>query len=144
MCKFAMEHLERTRGVIINMASVNAYWAEPDLAVYSASKAAVLQLTRCIALDHAAAGVRSVAICPGYVRTEMLEHYYQSQLDPPSGPRRPDQPTSTQAALRAGRGRLPRILARLRRSRLRLRPALHPRRSTHHRTFIPLERQVAF
>ncbi|HEY7249871.1 MAG TPA: SDR family oxidoreductase, partial [Methylomirabilota bacterium] len=49
-CKFALEHLERTRGVIINMASVNAYWAEPDLAVYSASKAAVLQLTRCIAL----------------------------------------------------------------------------------------------
>jgi NAD(P)-dependent dehydrogenase (short-subunit alcohol dehydrogenase family) len=82
MCKFAMEHLERTRGVIINMASVNAYWAEPDLAVYSASKAAVLQLTRCIALDHAAAGVRSVAICPGYVRTEMLEHYYRSQPDP--------------------------------------------------------------
>ena len=82
MCKFAMEHLERTRGVVINMASVNAYWAEPDLAVYSASKAAVLQLTRCIALDHAAAGVRSVAICPGYVRTEMLEHYYQSQPDP--------------------------------------------------------------
>ena len=82
MCKFAMEHLERTRGVIINMASVNAYWAEPDLAAYSASKAAVLQLTRCIALDHAAAGVRSVAICPGYVRTEMLEHYYQSQPDP--------------------------------------------------------------
>ena len=81
-CKFAMEHLERTRGVIINMASVNAYWAEPDLAAYSASKAAVLQLTRCIALDHAAAGVRSVAICPGYVRTQMLEHYYQSQPDP--------------------------------------------------------------
>ena len=41
-----------------------------------------VQLTRCIALDHAAAGVRSVAICPGYVRTEMLEHYYQSQPDP--------------------------------------------------------------
>jgi NAD(P)-dependent dehydrogenase (short-subunit alcohol dehydrogenase family) len=75
-------HLERTQGVIINMASVNAYWAEPDLAAYSASKAAVLQLTRCIAVDHAAVGVRSAAICPGYVRTEMLEHCYQSQPDP--------------------------------------------------------------
>jgi len=44
--------------------------------------ASIIDPTRCIALDHAAAGVRSVAICPGYVRTEMLEHYYQSQPDP--------------------------------------------------------------
>lgn len=80
--KHAIPHLARTRGVIINMASINAYWAEPDLAVYCASKAAVLQLTRCMALDHASQGIRSVAICPGYVRTDMLEQYYESQPDP--------------------------------------------------------------
>lgn len=47
----------------------------------TALQAAVLQLTRCMALDHAAAGVRSVAICPGYLRTAMLEHYYDNQAD---------------------------------------------------------------
>lgn len=82
MCKFGIEHLARTKGVIINIASINAHWAEPDLAVYSASKAAVLQLTKCMALDHASQGIRSVAICPGYVRTDMLEQYFTAQPEP--------------------------------------------------------------
>jgi NAD(P)-dependent dehydrogenase (short-subunit alcohol dehydrogenase family) len=80
--KYAIPSLRPTRGVIINIASINAYWAEPQLAVYSASKAAVLQLTRCMALDHAADGIRCSAICPGYVRTEMLEHFFDHQPDP--------------------------------------------------------------
>jgi NAD(P)-dependent dehydrogenase (short-subunit alcohol dehydrogenase family) len=80
--KYAIPALRATRGTIISMASINAFWAEPQLAVYSASKAAVLQLTRCMALDHAADGIRSCAICPGYVRTEMLEHFFEHQPDP--------------------------------------------------------------
>jgi NAD(P)-dependent dehydrogenase (short-subunit alcohol dehydrogenase family) len=80
--KYAIDALRTTRGVIINMASINAFWAEPQLAVYSASKAAVLQLTRCMALDHAGDGIRCSAICPGYVRTEMLEHFFDHQPDP--------------------------------------------------------------
>ena len=80
--KYAIDALRATRGVIINMASINAFWAEPQLAVYSASKAAVLQLTRCMALDHAGDGIRCSAICPGYVRTEMLEHFFDHQADP--------------------------------------------------------------
>jgi NAD(P)-dependent dehydrogenase (short-subunit alcohol dehydrogenase family) len=80
--KYAIDALRTTRGVIINMASINAFWAEPQLAVYSASKAAVLQLTRCMALDHAGDGIRCSAICPGYVRTEMLEHFFEHQPDP--------------------------------------------------------------
>jgi NAD(P)-dependent dehydrogenase (short-subunit alcohol dehydrogenase family) len=35
-----------------------------------------------MALDHAPQGIRSVAICPGYVRTDMLEHYYDNQANP--------------------------------------------------------------
>ena len=80
--KYAIDALRATRGVVINMASINAFWAEPHLAVYSASKAAVLQLTRCMALDHAGDGIRCSAICPGYVRTEMLEHFFDHQPDP--------------------------------------------------------------
>jgi NAD(P)-dependent dehydrogenase (short-subunit alcohol dehydrogenase family) len=80
--KFALPHLRATRGVIVNIASVDAYWGEPDLAAYCASKGALLALTRCIALDHAPDGIRAVAICPGYVRTELLEQFYDNQPDP--------------------------------------------------------------
>jgi NAD(P)-dependent dehydrogenase (short-subunit alcohol dehydrogenase family) len=80
--KFALPHLHRTRGVIVNIASVDAFWGEPELAAYCASKGAVLALTRCIALDHAVDGIRAVAICPGYVRTDLLEQFYENQADP--------------------------------------------------------------
>ncbi|MBM7369050.1 SDR family NAD(P)-dependent oxidoreductase [Gordonia hydrophobica] len=82
MSKAVIGHLIESKGVLINQASINAYWAEPDLAVYSTSKAAVLQLTKCIALDHGRDGLRAVAICPGYVRTDMTEQYFESQADP--------------------------------------------------------------
>jgi NAD(P)-dependent dehydrogenase (short-subunit alcohol dehydrogenase family) len=80
--KFALPHLRHTRGVIVNIASVDAIWGEPELAAYCASKGAVLALTRCLALDHAADGIRAVAICPGYVRTDLLEQFYDNQPDP--------------------------------------------------------------
>jgi NAD(P)-dependent dehydrogenase (short-subunit alcohol dehydrogenase family) len=80
--KYAFPHLVRSKGAIINIASVDAYWGEPELAASCASKGAVLALTRCIALAHAREGIRAVAICPGYVRTELLEHFYDSQPDP--------------------------------------------------------------
>jgi NAD(P)-dependent dehydrogenase (short-subunit alcohol dehydrogenase family) len=80
--KFALPHLRRTRGVIVNTASVDAFWGEPELAAYCASKGAVLALTRCLALDHAKDGIRAVAICPGYVRTDLLEQFYNNQPDP--------------------------------------------------------------
>ena len=80
--KFALPHLRRARGVIVNIASVDAFWGEPELAAYCASKGAVLALTRCLALDHAADGIRAVAICPGYVRTDLLEQFYDNQPDP--------------------------------------------------------------
>jgi NAD(P)-dependent dehydrogenase (short-subunit alcohol dehydrogenase family) len=80
--KFGLPHLRATRGAIVNIASVDSFWGEPELAAYCASKGAVLALTRCVALDHAADGIRAVAICPGYVRTELLEQFYESQPDP--------------------------------------------------------------
>jgi NAD(P)-dependent dehydrogenase (short-subunit alcohol dehydrogenase family) len=82
--------------VIINMASVNAQWAEPDLTIYGASKAAVLQLICCLALDPTAQGVRAVAICPDYVGTNMLEQYYDSRPDPQGRVRRADGQPPTQ------------------------------------------------
>ncbi|GAC1305787.1 MAG: SDR family oxidoreductase [Steroidobacteraceae bacterium] len=60
------------RGAIINIASDFAVVAGPREAVYCASKGAVLQLTKAMAIDHGAQGIRVNAVCPGDVETPML------------------------------------------------------------------------
>ena len=69
-------------GVILNIASVDGTWAEPRLPAYCATKGALLALTRAMAIDHGADNIRCMSICPGYVRTEMLEQFFASQPDP--------------------------------------------------------------
>ena len=69
-------------GVILNIASVDGTWAEPRLPAYCATKGALLALTRAMAIDHGADNIRCMSICPGYVRTEMLEQFFDSQPDP--------------------------------------------------------------
>ena len=61
--------LKQGSGSIVNVSSVNGLVSEPFLAVYSASKGAVVMLTRGIALDYAARGIRCNCICPGWVDT---------------------------------------------------------------------------
>jgi NAD(P)-dependent dehydrogenase (short-subunit alcohol dehydrogenase family) len=78
----ALPHLRERGGAIVNVASIDGHWAEPRLAAYSASKGAVIALTRAIALDHGPEGVRCTCICPSYVRTPMLEQFYDAQPDP--------------------------------------------------------------
>jgi NAD(P)-dependent dehydrogenase (short-subunit alcohol dehydrogenase family) len=80
--KYAIPHLRRTQGVVINVASVDGLWAEPSLAAYCAAKGGVIALTRAIAIDHGPEGVRCMCICPSYVATDMLEQYYDAQPDP--------------------------------------------------------------
>lgn len=60
-------------GVIVNVASNQAFASQPLVAAYSASKGALVAMTRTVALDHAADGIRVNAVAPGSVRTEMLE-----------------------------------------------------------------------
>jgi meso-butanediol dehydrogenase / (S,S)-butanediol dehydrogenase / diacetyl reductase len=69
-------------GVIINIASIDGLWAEPALPAYCASKGALIAMTRALAIDHGREGIRCVAICPSYVRTAMLEQFFESQADP--------------------------------------------------------------
>ena len=61
--------LKQKSGSIVNMSSINGLVSEPFLSVYSASKGAVVMLTRGIALDYAKTGIRCNAICPGWVDT---------------------------------------------------------------------------
>ena len=56
---------------IVNTASVNAFFVEPDFAAYCASKGGVLALTRALALDYARHGIRVNCVCPGYMETGM-------------------------------------------------------------------------
>lgn len=70
LSRAAIPHMLKSgRGSIVNMSSVNGLVSEPFLSVYSASKGAVVMLTRGIALDYAKTGIRCNAICPGWVDT---------------------------------------------------------------------------
>jgi NAD(P)-dependent dehydrogenase (short-subunit alcohol dehydrogenase family) len=63
--------LARGNGHIITIASVAGLIAFPGRCAYTASKGAALMLTRSIAVDYAAAGIRANAVCPGMVYTPM-------------------------------------------------------------------------
>ncbi len=71
--------LERGGGVIVNIASVAALAAFPGRLAYTASKGAVVALTRSIAADYARSGIRCNALCPGMIETPMT----QWRLDQP-------------------------------------------------------------
>ena len=71
--KYAYPHLRKRRGAVVNISSVQAFANESHISVYAATKAALLALTRGMAIDFAPDGVRVNAICPGAIRTGMLE-----------------------------------------------------------------------
>jgi meso-butanediol dehydrogenase/(S,S)-butanediol dehydrogenase/diacetyl reductase len=73
--------LRQTRGVILNMSSVNGFFAEPYCAGYCATKGAILAFTKALAIDHGREGIRVHAICPGYINAGLAEGYFESQPD---------------------------------------------------------------
>ena len=67
----AREMVRRQRGAIVNMSSVNGTLTIPTIASYNASKGAINQLTRVMALSLADQGVRVNAVAPGTIATEL-------------------------------------------------------------------------
>jgi NAD(P)-dependent dehydrogenase (short-subunit alcohol dehydrogenase family) len=80
--KFFLPHLRVTKGSIVNMSSVNGFFVEPMCAGYCTTKAAIIGLTKAMAIDHGHEGVRVNCICPGYIDTGLTEGYFLSQPDP--------------------------------------------------------------
>lgn len=73
---------ERGGGPVVAVASVDAHFAEQQLVSYCASKAALLQLARTAALDHARRGVRINVVSPGPMRAGLFERHLASADDP--------------------------------------------------------------
>ncbi|KPF53071.1 dehydrogenase [beta proteobacterium AAP51] len=69
----AREMAQRRQGAIVNMSSVNGTLAIPSIASYNASKGAINQLTRVMALALADQGVRVNAVAPGTIATELAK-----------------------------------------------------------------------
>ncbi len=80
--KLLLPHLRETKGSIVSMSSVNGFFVEPFCAGYCATKAAIMGLTKAMAIDHGNQGVRINCICPGYIDAGLAEGYFQSQPDP--------------------------------------------------------------
>jgi NAD(P)-dependent dehydrogenase (short-subunit alcohol dehydrogenase family) len=67
----AIPLLKASRGLVVNLASIAGEIATPGLAVYGATKAAVIHFTRSVNAELEGDGVRATALCPGFVDTPM-------------------------------------------------------------------------
>jgi NAD(P)-dependent dehydrogenase (short-subunit alcohol dehydrogenase family) len=69
-------------GSIINMASESAFVGFPMHPAYTSSKAAVVHLTRSMAVRYASEGIRVNSLCPGTIDTELYQEFLAQQPDP--------------------------------------------------------------
>jgi NAD(P)-dependent dehydrogenase (short-subunit alcohol dehydrogenase family) len=76
--------IESGGGSIVAIASTDAIFAEQQLSAYCASKGALLQLTRSVAVDYARKGVRANALCPGPIDTPFFRRHVAAAPDPES------------------------------------------------------------
>jgi meso-butanediol dehydrogenase/(S,S)-butanediol dehydrogenase/diacetyl reductase len=77
--------LGQGKGAIVNIASEWGLNGEPNYVAYCTSKAAVVQITRCMALDHAQQNIRINAICPGEIHTRMVDDILAKKGGDPAG-----------------------------------------------------------
>ena len=127
--------LKQNKGSIINTASIAGLIGSPMIAVYSASKHAVIGLTKSAAWECTGTGVRVNCVCPGLIDSRMLSTILQGRNpgNDAAAERKDRRPDSGAAARTGVRSRLRRGVPRLRRGELRLRLRLYRRRRPHRR-----------
>jgi NAD(P)-dependent dehydrogenase (short-subunit alcohol dehydrogenase family) len=79
LTKYTVPHLKKTQGVIINNSSSVAFKGVKDRAAYTASKGAVLSMTRAMAMDYLDEKIRVNVICPGTTESASLERRIRSK-----------------------------------------------------------------
>lgn len=74
LSRAAVRHMKAAgKGAIVNIASEWGLNGEANHVAYCASKGAVVQITRCMALDHARDNIRVNSVCPGEIHTQMVD-----------------------------------------------------------------------
>jgi NAD(P)-dependent dehydrogenase (short-subunit alcohol dehydrogenase family) len=73
---------ENGGGSIVNIASIHAFVTARGMFPYAAAKSGLVGLTRSLALDHGHEGIRVNAVCPGWVRTHLVQEWIHRQPDP--------------------------------------------------------------
>ena len=81
-CKYAIPHLRKTRGNIINISSMVGLVGQPNAGAYSATKGGQIAMSRGMAIDFAKDGIRVNVICPGWIQTPLVEDWFGQQQDP--------------------------------------------------------------
>ncbi|MFC0198835.1 SDR family NAD(P)-dependent oxidoreductase [Paracoccus rhizosphaerae] len=84
LCRAAMPHLRTSQGAVVNIGSIEGLGSNPRHTAYCASKAGLHGLTRAIAVDHGAEGVRCNAVAPGWIDTDLNVTYIENMPDPES------------------------------------------------------------
>lgn len=69
-----------TKGVIVNIASILGFGVSKGVAPYAVSKAGVIHMTKCLALELARYGIRVNALAPGYIETDINREYLRSAV----------------------------------------------------------------
>lgn len=72
LCRAFYQQLRETSGSVINLASIRSFVAAPNAAAYAASKGAVMQLTKALAVEWGPDGIRVNAIAPGFVESSLV------------------------------------------------------------------------
>ncbi|MFI5457607.1 MAG: SDR family NAD(P)-dependent oxidoreductase [Isosphaerales bacterium] len=81
--KHGLQYLRRhARSYVVNVGSISSFVGQAATPAYTASKSAVLGLSRSIALDYAALGLRCNCVCPGITDTPMLREHLDKAPDP--------------------------------------------------------------
>jgi NAD(P)-dependent dehydrogenase (short-subunit alcohol dehydrogenase family) len=74
VAKHVVPHMRRAGGgAIVNLGSISSFIAQPQFVTYNATKAAIANMTRCMALDLAPNNIRVNGVCPGAVWTQIVQ-----------------------------------------------------------------------